>query len=49
IEHVGVAAVPGSSFFREPINNYIRLHFAREESTLEEVIRRLTKMEALVK
>ncbi|MCC8076475.1 MAG: pyridoxal phosphate-dependent aminotransferase [Clostridiales bacterium] len=49
IQHVGVAAVPGSSFFREPINNYIRLHFAREESTLEEVIRRLTKMEALVK
>ncbi|MCD8146290.1 MAG: pyridoxal phosphate-dependent aminotransferase [Clostridiales bacterium] len=49
IQHVGVAAVPGSSFFREPINNYIRLHFAREESTLEEVIRRLSKMEELVK
>ncbi|MCD8190074.1 MAG: pyridoxal phosphate-dependent aminotransferase [Clostridiales bacterium] len=49
IQHVGVAAVPGSSFFREPINNYIRLHFAREESTLEEVSRRLTKMEALVR
>ncbi len=49
IQHIGVAAVPGSSFFREPINNYIRLHFAREESTLKEVIRRLTKMEELVR
>ncbi len=49
IQHVGVAAVPGSSFFREPINNYIRLHFAKEESTLEEVVQRLTKMEALVR
>lgn len=49
IQNVGVAAVPGSSFFREPINNYIRLHFAREESVLEEVIRRLGKMEELVR
>ena len=26
---VGVGAVPGSSFFREPVNHLIRLHFAR--------------------
>ena len=29
IREIGVAAVPGSSFFREPVNNLIRLHFAR--------------------
>ncbi len=44
IREIGVAAVPGSSFFREPVNNLIRLHFAREDDTLEEVIRRLSRM-----
>ena len=29
IRNVGVAAVPGSSFFREDANNFMRLHFAR--------------------
>ena len=45
IKNIGVAAVPGSSFFREPVNNLIRLHFARQKSTLEEEIGRLAKME----
>jgi aspartate/methionine/tyrosine aminotransferase len=31
---VGVAAVPGSSFFREPVNRYIRFHFAKRPETL---------------
>lgn len=31
---VGVAAVPGSSFFHEPVNNLIRLHFAKRSETL---------------
>ena len=31
---VGVAAVPGSSFFHEPENGYIRFHFAKREATL---------------
>jgi aspartate/methionine/tyrosine aminotransferase len=31
---VGVAAVPGSSFFHEPMNNLIRLHFAKRSETL---------------
>jgi aspartate/methionine/tyrosine aminotransferase len=31
---VGVAAVPGSSFFREPVHNLIRLHFAKNDATL---------------
>jgi aspartate/methionine/tyrosine aminotransferase len=31
---VGVAAVPGSSFFHEPVNHLIRLHFAKRAETL---------------
>ncbi|MCD8368196.1 MAG: pyridoxal phosphate-dependent aminotransferase [Clostridiales bacterium] len=49
IQHIGVAAVPGSSFFREPVNHYIRFHFAREQPTLEEAIRRLCKLGELLK
>jgi len=49
IKNIGVAAVPGSSFFREPINNLIRFHFARSEEVLDEAIRRLHKMAALLK
>lgn len=40
-KEVGVAAVPGSSFFKEDINNYIRFHFAKNEDTLLEAIKRL--------
>ncbi len=47
IKNIGVAAVPGSSFFKEKINNYIRLHFAREKSSLEEVLLRLAKLNEL--
>lgn len=47
IKEVGVAAVPGSSFFREDVNRYIRLHFARGEEVLEEAIKRLTKLKQL--
>ena len=43
-EEIGVAAVPGSSFFREPVNHLIRLHFAREEETLVEALKRLEKL-----
>ena len=31
---VGVAAVPGSSFFREPVHHLIRFHFAKQPETL---------------
>jgi len=41
---VGVAAVPGSSFFREDVNNYIRFHFAKKEDTLAEALKRLQKL-----
>ena len=42
IENIGVAAVPGSSFFREPVNHLIRLHFARGKETLDEALNRLS-------
>ena len=32
--NVGVAAVPGSSFFHEPVNHLVRLHFAKRSETL---------------
>ncbi len=40
-EKVGVGAVPGSSFFREPESRYIRLHFAKKQQTLEDALSRL--------
>lgn len=39
---VGVGAVPGSSFFREPVNHLIRLHFAKKDETLMEALNRLS-------
>ncbi|GHU81489.1 aminotransferase [Spirochaetia bacterium] len=41
---VGVGAVPGSSFFREPVNHLIRLHFAKKKETLEAALNRLGDM-----
>ena len=41
---IGVAAVPGSSFFHEPVHHLIRLHFARTEAILAETGRRLRKL-----
>ena len=34
VRKVGLAGVPGSSFFREPENRFIRFHFAKREETL---------------
>ncbi|GDY14389.1 aminotransferase [Planctomycetota bacterium] len=34
-KEVGVAAVPGSSFYREPVHQYIRFHFAKRLETLD--------------
>ncbi len=41
---VGVAAVPGSSFFRENVNHLIRFHFAKNVETLSEALKRLSKL-----
>lgn len=48
IKNIGVAAVPGSSFFKEKVNHLIRLHFAREEKTLDEALLRLGKLQELL-
>ena len=40
-KEVGVGAVPGSSFFREPVNHLIRFHFAKKDETLKEALNRL--------
>lgn len=39
---VGVGAVPGSSFFREDVNNLIRLHFAKKDDTLKAALDNLS-------
>ena len=46
---VGVGAVPGSSFFREPVNHLIRMHFAKNDETLNEALNRLEAMHILKK
>lgn len=48
IREIGVAAVPGSSFFKEEVNHLIRLHFAREKNTLDEALSRLERLKELV-
>jgi aspartate/methionine/tyrosine aminotransferase len=42
---IGVTGVPGSSFFREPVNHLIRFHFAKKEETLRAAGERLLKLQ----
>lgn len=46
VEHIGVAAVPGSSFFSNPADGskLIRFCFAKKIATLEEADRRLARL-----
>lgn len=44
IKNVGVAAVPGSSFFKEEENRYIRFPFAKKDETLLAALDRLKDM-----
>jgi aminotransferase len=41
---VGVASVPGSSFFHESVNNLVRLHFAKRSETLAAAGERLLRL-----
>jgi aminotransferase len=43
-KEIGVAAVPGSSFFHEPVNHLFRLHFSKNEDILIEAGKRLGKL-----
>lgn len=47
VKEIGVAAVPGSSFFHEPVNNLIRFHFSKSQEILHESGRRLQKLKKL--
>ena len=44
-----MAAVPGSRFFKEPVNHLIRMHFARGTDVLDEAVHRLAKLTELLK
>jgi aminotransferase len=48
VKNIGVAAVPGSSFFRNPASgkNLIRFTFCKKESTLSAAAERLIKLQA---
>jgi aminotransferase len=46
---VGVAGVPGSSFFHQPTNHLVRFHFAKQKATLVEAGRRLRRLDALAR
>jgi len=48
IKNIGVAAVPGSSFFKEDVNHLIRFHFARQQEALDEALKRLQKLAELL-
>jgi aminotransferase len=43
-KEIGVAAVPGSSFFQEEVNHLIRFHFAKKTETLLEALKRLKSL-----
>ncbi len=46
IQDVGVAVVPGSSFYRDPARGaqQVRFAFCKTDPTLDEAIRRLEKL-----
>jgi len=44
VREIGVAGVPGSSFFREPEHRYVRFHFAKREETLRAAGERLARL-----
>ena len=48
-QKVGVAAVPGSSFCREPVNHLIRFHFAKKDETLYDALNRLESLRQKMK
>ncbi len=46
IKDIGVAGVAGSSFFREPVQDYLRFHFAKKAETLHAAGERLLGVRA---
>jgi aspartate/methionine/tyrosine aminotransferase len=46
---VGVAGVPGATFFREPTHYLVRFHFAKKLETLALAGHRLARLDALAR
>ena len=46
-QKVGVACVPGSSFFQEDVNHIVRLHFAKKDETLTAALDLLSNLKKL--
>ena len=44
VREVGVAAVPGSSFFRDPVNHLVRFNYAKRDETLHAAGERLLRL-----
>lgn len=44
VRDVGVSAVPGSSFFRQPVRHLIHFHFAKQNRTLISAGERLLQL-----
>lgn len=47
-QKIGVTPVPGSSFFKDDNNDYVRFYFAKNDDTLIEAIKRLRKINDLL-
>ena len=47
-QKVGVACVPGSSFFDEDVNHIVRLHFAKKDETLFAALDRLSNLRRIM-
>ena len=47
-KNVKVAAVPGSSFFKEDINYLIRFHFAKKDDTLNAALDNLSRLRDVI-
>lgn len=46
---VGVGSVPGSSFFKEDVHDYVRFHFAKKDETLKAALDRLAEIRNKIK
>lgn len=46
---VGVGSVPGSSFFKEDVHDYVRFHFAKKDETLKAALDRLAEIKNKMK
>ncbi|MGW8195845.1 MAG: pyridoxal phosphate-dependent aminotransferase [Desulforhopalus sp.] len=44
-KEIGVAAVPGSCFFHEPVSHFVRFHFARDDEILRAAGERLLRLQ----